>query len=334
MGASASRVWADVPRCLAASLLLAVWSPLVLMPACLALVIAVQQRKAILASRGAALVWLVATTGQLVAYGLGVVLPGLLHLRGFLKVQGDAYVFPRSAIVIIGVALIVLSFVAFRSLRSAEWTAILAMVAASALGLAALLFVTRHEPDPWPYYPLKFSWMALVLLLVLLVGVVPSALAPLFRRAVVRYAAIALVTATAVTILAAAPPSDALHEWSNPIKWILNGEVSGRGDAVSETILRDADLEYPHVFWQSKAPQQDFINFWLLEIAANSMTKSNDLRVFAYGVYDETKVRDLCSIMKLMGGAVTVVTANPNLESGDDGACSTLRAEVVVRSWP
>ena len=76
--------------CLAASLLLAVWSPLVLMPACLALVIAVQQRKAILASRGAALVWLVATTGQLVAYGLGVVLPGLLHLRGFLKVQGDA----------------------------------------------------------------------------------------------------------------------------------------------------------------------------------------------------------------------------------------------------
>lgn len=104
--------------CLAASLLFAVWSPLVLLPAALAVMIVIQQWRRLVATRGVALVWAIACSAQLVLYAFGVVLPSLLHLRGFLIAQGATFVLPHAALLVVGIGAVFLAIVAFRSWRS------------------------------------------------------------------------------------------------------------------------------------------------------------------------------------------------------------------------
>lgn len=315
--------------CLGASLLFAVWSPLVLLPAALAVMIVIQQWRQLVATRGAALVWVTLCSAQLVLYAFGVVLPSLLHLRGFLIAQGATFVLPHAALLVVGVGAVFLGIVAFRSWRSVPLMGVVAVVGGSVAALGALLFLTRHEPSPWTYYPLKFLWMATVICLVLLIGLIPAALVSLRDSRPVRMLSVAVVVALAAAVVLIAPPSDALHRWTQPVLWILAGQVTGRADVASELILRGGNLEKPTLYWQSRVDDQDFVNFWLLEVAANSMTKSNALRVFSYGIYDEKKVSDLCKILVLLPKGATIQTSNSDLEALVKKTCPSREPNVA-----
>ncbi|QNE45988.1 hypothetical protein F1C58_03040 [Glaciihabitans sp. INWT7] len=316
--------------CLAATCLLAVWSPLVLIPATIAAALIVSHRRAFLplSGRDAFIPWFGLI--QVAAYGIGIALPSFLSLRAFLKAPGGVFAFPHWMFPVLAAIAVLLAGVALWRNHKAALVAIVGVATGALLGLGGLLFFTRNAPDPWTYYPTKYAWIASAVLVVMIIGLLPAAVAAVSKRGAVRMVAVAVAAAAATGIVGAAPPSDALHNWEQPIVWILSGNVVGAGDDVAEKILTAADLKHPAIYWQSRERHQLFINFWLLEVAADSMTKSNALRVASYGGYNEDKILDLCSIMKTLGGSVRVHTANSGLESQIASACPTLGARVIV----
>jgi len=172
--------------------------------------------------------------------------------------------------------------------------------------------------------------MATAICLVLLIGLLPAALISLRDSRLVRMLSVVVVAVLAAGVVLIAPPSDALHRWTQPVHWILAGQVTGRADVASELILRGGILEKPTLYWQSGVDDQDFVNFWLLEVAANSMTKSNALRVFSYGVYDEKSVSDLCKILVLLPKGATIHTANPDIEALVMKTCPSREPNVIL----
>ncbi len=317
-------------QCMAATDLLAVWSPLVAIPAMLALVILLVHRRRFWPLRGASIWFPAVGVVQLVLYGLGVALPSFLSLRAFLKAPGGVYDFPHWMLPILACVAVLLAVASFWQRRRVVLFAVVGAAVGALLGLGGLLFLTRLAPDPWTYYPTKYAWIASTIFVIMIMGLLPAVAEPLFRRIGARIAAVGVVVVVAAGIVVMAPPSDEMHTWRQPIVWILAGEVNGPGDEVAEKILAAADLEHPSIYWQSGDPNQLFINFWLLEVAANSMTDSNALRVASYGGYHENKISDLCSLMTTLGGNVAVHTASSSLQSKIDLTCPSLGARVII----
>ncbi len=318
-------------QCLAGTCLLAVWSPLVTIPAVLAFVILLVHRREFWPLRGTSIWFPVVGVVQLALYAVGVALPSFLSLRAFLKAPGGVYEFPHWMLPVLAGTAVLLATVSFWRRRRLLFLVALGVAAGALLGLGGLLFLTRLAPNPWTYYPTKYAWIASTIFVIMIIGLLPAAAARAFRHVGLRAATIGVVVMVTAGIVVAAPPSDELHTWRQPIVWILAGEVNGHGDEVAEKILDAADLKHPAIFWQSGDPHQLFINFWLLEVAANSMTDSNALRVASYGGYHENKIGDLCSLMTTLRGDVTVYTANSSLQSEIDSACPSLGTRVVVR---
>jgi hypothetical protein len=313
-------------QCLAATLLLAVWSPLVLLPAALGFVIVVRSGRAMLANRGWSR-WIIVGAGfQLLAYGFGVVLPNLLRNSGFLSAQGGAIGFGRWLLVALGITVVVLAAVAFRSLRNRIFLGVVALVVASWLGLGALLFISRDEPTAWTYYPLKFSWLSAVVMIVIAAGL---AAAVTFKRSIVRAGALTVVAAGTAGFLVWLALSLPGYQWQNPVDRILRGEVLGDGDVVAEQIFTYSDSEQAHFFWHSGDPWEGTINFWVMQLWSDSMTENLDLKYAAYGLYDPSSIDDLCRIIGLMGGDVIVHTNDATLEAATSVACADDVANAV-----
>ena len=104
-----------------------------------------------------------------------ITLPSLIRNASFLSAPGGAFGFRKWVIVVVAVAVVGLALFAFRSVRNVVVIGVCSVVVACSLGLGALLFTSRNAPSPWTYYPLKFMWLAIVVLVVLLVGVVAAA---------------------------------------------------------------------------------------------------------------------------------------------------------------
>jgi len=315
---------------LSATLLLAVWSPLVLMPAMLGVVVLIRHWRAVLATRGAGLVVLLVGVVQLLAYGLLVVLPSLLRNSGFLSAPGGAYGFPKWLMAGLAVFAVLGALLAFRSLRSRVVLGVVAIVVASGLGLGALLFVTRAEANPWSYYPLKFLWLASTVLVVLVFGLAIAVAQSLFRHQFLRIASVAVVAAVTLGFFTWVPSSAAGYAWKDPIPRILSGEVLGVGDRGAEEIFALADPEQSHFFWHSDDPLEGVKNFWVLQMWSDSMTENLDLKYAAYGLYDPSNIHELCRIVGLMGGGTIVHTGLPQLSSEVDAACPEQQIHVQL----
>jgi hypothetical protein len=312
------------------TLLLAVWSPLVLMPLMLGLVVAIRHGKAIVRSRGLTLVILIAGVAQVILYGVLVVLPSLVRNGHFLSAPGGVYGFPKWMIIALAVVVLVLGVLAFaKPLRDPVVVGVVALVAASAVGLLALLFVTRDQENPWSYYPLKFAWLASTILVVLLVGLSAAVVARFIRHRMIRVLALAVVAAMVVCFFNWAPTSAIGYGWKDPIPRILSGSTLGEGDAVAEDIFAIADPGQSHLFWQSDDEFEGVKNFWLLQMWSNSMTENQELRRAAYGLYDDTDINELCRIVGLMGGGTIVHSSDTALEFQLQEACAEQRITVV-----
>jgi hypothetical protein len=97
---------------------------------------------------------------------------------------------------------------------------------------------------------------------------------------------------------------------------------------VASNILVSGDLSKPVVYWQSAVPNEQYLNYWLIELASRSMA-NNPLRKFAFH-YNENGVRDLCSIIERTPGTVTVRTRNGGLASTIAASCADRAVHVVL----
>lgn len=312
----------------AATLLLGVWSPLVLAPAALALAILVNQRMTVFARRGWRLVVLAIAVLQLILYGAIEVVPVLMAQGKLLVASGGIYPFSRRTLVVIGI-LVVAGVVAWVRLRRTRIAMVVgALFAGLGLALGLLLFVSRNEPDPWTYYPLKLAWfVAIVALIVLGATAIAIAVhdvsAPRWRRA-----AVIAVAAVSVVVVVLSPRAAGMSVSASPVVTMLgDGYFSGGGRDVADHIYAASDGKRPVVYWDSGTPYETVSNFWTMEMAAGLDPANFDLRVFAYGSYDVTGVHDLCTIRRLMGGPIEVISSR-DLTTEVEQSCGSLAASI------
>lgn len=308
----------------AATLMLAVWSPLVLMPGFLALVIVARAHRRLFAARGVHGVVLVAAVGQLIVYGLAIVLPGLLALADFLLAPGGVFAFPKLMLFGFAGLTVFAASVLFWRRSGLAWMGFVAIAAASVIGLGVLLFITRNQENPWSYYPLKFSWLATVMLLVLLCGLLPAVAARITRGSARLWRLVALSGAAAgiVGFLLIAPTFGVGYSAKNPALRLVSGDVLGDGDQVAERVFALADPQQSAFLWRTKDPFEGSMNFWVLQMWSDSMSENLELKYAAYGLYDATDPLELCRIVDLMGGGTVVYTADRDLlDRGADEAC-------------
>ena len=311
-------------QAVAATLMLAVWSPLVLMPALLALVLLLRFPRALVASRGITGLMLAIAVVQLVVYGLAVVLPGLLALGDFLLAPGGVFGFPKLMLLGFAGLTTIVAVVLFWRRSSLALLGFVAIAVASLVALGALLFITREQTNPWTYYPLKFSWLATLMLLVLLCGLLPALAYRITRRAArsLRLLAVAGSAAGIVCFLIIAPTFGLGYSAKNPMLRLVSGDVLGDGDQVAERIFELAHPEQSAFLWRTNDPFEGSINFWVLQMWSDSMSQNLELKYAAYGLYDASDPSELCRIVELMGGGTVVYTADTELlEQGASVAC-------------
>lgn len=311
-------------QAVAATLMLAVWSPLVLMPGLLALVILVRAPRRLVAVRGRDAAVLILAVIQLVVYGLAIVLPGFLALSGFLLAPGGVFGFPRPMLFGFALLTIVTALVAFWRRVSLAWAGSGAMALASIIGLGVLLFVTRNQENLWSYYPLKFSWLAAVVLLALLCGLLPALVVRITagRSPTLRFVGLVAAASAIAGFLVVAPTFNAGYPAKNPAWRLVSGSALGDGDQVAERIFTLSDPDQSAFFWRTNDPFEDSINFWVLQMWSDSLSGNFDLRYVAYGNYDKTDPLELCRVVDLMGGGTIVYTADAALlRQGADDAC-------------
>lgn len=311
-------------QAVAATLMLAVWSPLVLMPGLLAVVLVLRFPRDLASVRGVHGVVLLVALVQLVVYGLVIVLPGFLALSGFLLAPGGVFAFPRSMVLWFAGLTVISALGVFWGKSRLAWSGFSAVALASLVGLGVLLWITRDQENPWSYYPLKFSWLATVMLLVLLCGLLPAVALRITRHfgPAIRGLALTIASAAIVTFLIVAPSFGVGYTAKNPALRLVSGDVLGDGDVVAHRIFNLADPEQSSFLWRTNDPFENSINFWVMQMWSDSLDDNFDLRFAAYGNYDDEDPQELCRIVDLMGGGTVVYTADEELlDAGAESAC-------------
>ncbi|WP_141880718.1 hypothetical protein [Homoserinimonas aerilata] len=313
----------------AATLLLAVWSPLVLLPAALGLVVVAFSWRGLLSVRRLGLWVLLFAFAQMLAFGIAVVLPSVLALGDFLTAQGGAHGFRKVMLPFFGLAAAVLAIIALRGHRSSALAGTLAFVAASGAGLGILLFISRNEPSPWTYYPLKFAWLASVVLIVILAGLLPALVVRVLRSHTAQNLGVAAAMVVTVCAVIVMPAVAFGLDTRAPAARIIDGDYLGEGDVVAEQVVALADPEQSHILWDSGEHYEPAVNFWLMTMWADSMNENFDLRSAAYGLEGTEDLAVLCRNIELMGGGTIVHSRVPGLQQQLDEACPGTGAEVV-----
>jgi hypothetical protein len=298
------------------TLMLAVWSPLVLVPLALVLGVFLRNRRELLALRGRQLVLPIVAVVQLAIFGIVGTLPSLVAQGGFLSGVGGIVPFPRTIIIVAAVGSLAVAGFALWRKRADVAIALASVVAAGVVGIGVLLFLSRAQPSPWTYYPTKLAWLMTIVFAVVALGTLVGVL-PLMRPFLLSLVVLCLGVGTlgALYYAARSVPSFVGHD---PIPRILADDF-GANDDVAERIFSLSDPESPHLLWKSADPAEGSINFWLLQMRADPTKEHRDLRVFAYGHGDS--VDDLCDIVTAMGGRVTVITADSSLPAAVAAAC-------------
>lgn len=317
-----SPVAALVAQVLAAILLLAIWSPLVLMPAALGLVIVIRGWRVLLAARGASAVALIGSLVLGVAYVGIVVVPPLLRQAGFLAAIGGIIGFPKWLVVALAVIAVLLAVLAAGSLRDTVVLGTATTAAACGAGIAALLAASGS----WSYYPLKLAWLGSAVLILLMAGNLAAALV---SRVPHRGAFAVLLPSAALLVSAMVlwlPSAGGAASGDTAVQRVLRGDYLGQGDEIADRVMALADPTVPRLLWSSGVAGESVIDFWLLQLYSQSVDDTFELRVAAYSMYEPTSIDDLCDTVSLMGEGTEVITADENLEDEMLQACPTIAA--------
>ena len=310
--------------------LLATWAPLVLVPLALfASTILLGGRALWVKSRYDYLL-LALSVCQFVVYAAVVLLPMLVSMSASVSVGGGVYEFSHSLLWTFAILAPALARLASGSFTTPAFVG----SASVSLGLVAgelyLLFLNRALENPWTYYPLKFLWIALVVLLVLCIVHVSTILIRYVTRSVYFYSATILAVLGTIIFLNWSPMKVSGYVWKDPLQRIYAGSYMGRGDSTATVIFTATSGDITEFFWNSGIADEGAVNFWLLQDAADSIKpRVQRLREFAYGMFDAKNPDSICQVARETGGKLIVHTAQHDLAVQANSLCPEMQIELT-----
>lgn len=316
---------------LGSTVMLAVWSPLGIIPIALLALAVLAGRRELLAQGRAATIAVGVALVQLLAWGVGVTVPTLLSQREALAGAGGIFRSAWWVVFALGIAVVVLDRVAAGSGWRVRSPSLPVAVLAAFAGIGVLLFVSRRALDIWTYYPVKFAWFVTLLLgiiaLGLAVGVVGARVSgPALRRTLLA------VLSGAVALLVVWTPDITPNLAMNPLDRLVRSQTLERIQGVHEVILANSDAEHPVLFWNGLddaiAWGEPDVDLWLISLKADTLN-TTPLRQAAYSSYSDRSIGQLCLLIPLMGPNLTVVTRDAGLGSEVDDTCGDIGNTVI-----
>jgi len=320
-----------VTTSLALAATLALWAPLAGIPGVALAILLFVHRRDIFALRRGRLVIAVIAAAQPIAFFAAVSLPSLLAQGSALQgAQGAVFDFSRYLFLLLVVFVVVVSAAHILLVRSLDgaWVAAALLVGAGVC-LAALLWVRRNEEDLWSYYQLKFLWFFMALLMIVGVAVGFAVVAAIERRPALS-AIVACALAVTVVVVSDNAKSQAPtfnHDpqaLANPLSRILIGDffTVGEGDRVFDEVKTMLGKDEKTIPWALTDPDSNLMLFWVVQMSASSVDDV-DLRKYAY-YHDVQSMDDLCTVRRLMGPPVTVITSDADIAQRAQEACPEL----------
>ncbi|MCU1441459.1 MAG: hypothetical protein JWP85_2456 [Rhodoglobus sp.] len=323
--------------CIAAAVMLTVWSPLVVIPLGLAAALMAWHWRELLRTRGRNLAAVIA---GIVLLGVAVVviaLPPFFSQREALAGAGGIYR-PDTWIVFALVAAVGAGAFVLARKRSMRLFAGMSGVVISILaGLGFLLFISRRSADPWTYYPVKFAWLASLLLIVLAVGLAVALIGSYWRRVLAARLGIAALAAVVATLMVWSPDLRPALITMNPVDRLFRSQEVETFPLITKSVLELSRPDQPVLLWES-APYRDVgehiegeANIWLVQLWTDSLREENiDVRLLGLQSYSDKSPELLCRIAVLMGPGLVVHTARDDLEASVDRQCPTNTITFVV----
>ena len=334
-----------VIQLIAIVLTLLTWSPLVTLPAALALTQAVGALGSVSqwSRRTRAVSGVAALIGVGGALWLGV--PMLLDASDSLRVPGGLAEFPKPMLAAAAALLIVATVAG--STRTGRGR--LDRVEASLIGLAlsalvgqiAVIVLSGTVSRPWTYYPQKYAWIATAMLLTVALPQAACAVArlPWARARTVLFGAGALAVAVSLGLGSSWAPGRAhfLRD-SLPYLMLVEDNLPARGqspDAVADAVIARVGLPRLTIPWESSLANDYRASFWLIHLQIEEAARRDDgaasAELWRLANFHKTPA-DLCTLASVVPQGLTVQTTNGALEGDLKLLCPA--ANVIVERDP
>lgn len=320
-----------VTLALSIALTLALWAPLAGIPGVALLVLLIVQRKAVFGLRRGRLMLAIVAIAQPIVVFLTLSVPALIG-QGELLTEALGAVFEFKKVIVLVALLLAVGFgiLHARVTRSADLVWVLvALVGGGGLCLGLLLWLRRNEDNLWSYYQLKFLWFFLALLLIVGVAAGLTFVAAISARSLWSALAFMAVLTALVGVnefaRATVPTfSNDPQAVKDPLARILSGDYFsvGEDDRVFDRVVELTAGDDKTLLWQSTDPDEDWIMFWVVQLSSSGISDV-ELRKYAY-YHDGQSMDDLCTIRRLMGAPVTVITADESIVDRAQDACPEL----------
>lgn len=303
---------------------LATWAPIAALPVSLIVAVLATAGRAWWTTLPRRLPVLIVSALAVAGYALGATLPDLLREGGALAAEGAMFaLMPRQVLLVVGVTVtgVVAAAIVRRERRAALGVGV--VVVAAGLVITFLMLQRRGLASLWGYYPAKFAWLVLILLLVILAVSLLGWATGRAPRVVLALLGSGLVVGALTSI--PSPTADALRALPS----IVAPEAVG---VDSETPLLLFSLSDPRdktiiAQYGLSTGAEQFVNGWLIQQGA--MAAQDPIRAYAY-VLDGTSAEQLCTVARLWGGGVTIRTLNADLVGAIGDTCPAEGITVVV----
>ena len=307
-----------------AILVMSTWSPLLVVS--LALLIATLMRSWVVVRvlRGRAAIPVVVAIAAILAITAVTLAPAFIGDSSVFATPGHG--FPVTVGILGGASVLAVVLAARRRREHPrQFDGVIALVAASIAGTAALLALASGTTDPFgAYYPAKLGWMLSVLLCTVALSLV---LAAVSRRVVT------IVTIAAAILLASVGPAP-VREYNAvlpPLARILGGEVWHDGDHSAAVIIDHVGENA--ILWDSGEPDEAYINYWLVALGPNQTLSSSAIDGYRElrdtGSFTPPALDQLCLLLPVLGAGGTVYTSSAGSADRVREACNSPETTVA-----
>jgi hypothetical protein len=318
------------------TVMLAVWTPLVLLIAALGVALVVRHRETFRRLRGVPLAGVIVGFALALAFIGVATIPTLASQAIALTASGSGYLgFPNLwwPVPLILVLLVATLILARRRAVLPVVSAAIAVIVGGALATGLVLaFAGSNGFDA--YYPKKLAWILIVLFGAIALSFVFAAIAGRVRNSLLGLTVV--LALFAATVLPPGTWPELLQR--QPVARISGDYVRHEGEKTVREILTLVSSTHPTILWRSGDPDEPIINEWLL-LTHGGLVHGNKKLIatvggayFFYrgsGRYADPPVAQLCKTLRLLPGTPTVITAESALSARLASECPTVSARVV-----